>query len=71
MQLEDHVDFSLAALLVAVLKGVHDAFVHRQADLVLIVLAKSGYRGDTHTHFFGESNALDQRLQNDFNPLRF
>ena len=71
MQLEDHVDFSLAALLVAVLKGVHDAFVHRQTDLVLIVFAESGHRGDTHAHFFGESNALDQRLQNDFNPLRF
>ena len=41
-QFEDHVDFSLAPLFVAVLKGVHDAFVHRQADLVLIVLAKSG-----------------------------
>jgi hypothetical protein len=37
----------------------------------LIVLAKSGHCGDTHTHFFSESDALDQRLQNDFNPLRF
>ena len=71
MQFENYVNFSLAALLVAVLKGIHDAFVHRQADFVLIVIAKSGYRGHTHTHFFSESNALDQRLQNDFNPLRF
>jgi hypothetical protein len=71
MQLEGQVYLSLAALFVAVLKGVHDAFVHGQSDLVLIVLAKSGHCGDTHTHFFGESDALDQRLQNNFNPLRF
>ena len=71
VQLEGHVDFSLAALLVAVLKGVHHAFVDREANLVLIVLAESGSRGDTHAHFFGESDALDQRLQYDFNPLRF
>ena len=71
MQLEDQVDFSLAALLVAVLEGVHDAFVDREADLVLIVVAESGRGGYTHAHFFGESNALDQRLHNDFNPLRF
>jgi hypothetical protein len=70
-QLEDHVYFSFAALFVAVLKGVHDAFVHCQADFVLIVFAKSGYRGDTHTHFFSKSNALDQGLQNNFEPLRF
>jgi hypothetical protein len=70
-QLEDHVYFSFAALFVAVLKGVHDAFVHCQADFVLIVFAKSGDRGHTHTHFFGKSNALDHRLQNNFEPLRF
>jgi hypothetical protein len=59
MQLEGQVDFSLAALLVAVLKGIHDPFVHRQADPVLILLAKSGNGGNTHTYFFGKSDALD------------
>jgi hypothetical protein len=71
MKLEDHVDLSLAALFVPVLKRVHDAFVHGEADFVLIVLAKSGGGGDADTHFFGESNALDQRFHYDFNPLRF
>jgi hypothetical protein len=69
-ELKDHMDFSFAPLFVAVLKGVHDAFVDCQADLVLIVLVKSGYGGDTHTQFFSESNALDQCFQNDFEPLR-
>jgi hypothetical protein len=71
MQLKGQVDFSFAALLIAVLEGVHDAFVHGEADLVLIVIAKTGYSGDTHSHFFGKSDALDQGFQNDFNSLRF
>ena len=70
-QFEHNVDFSLAPLLVAVLKGVHHAFVHRQADLVLVVFIEAGRGGDAHAHFFGESDALDQSLQNDFDPLRF
>jgi len=34
VQFEDQVDFSLAALLVTVLKGVHDALVHGQTDQI-------------------------------------
>ncbi len=64
-------DFSLAALLVAVLERVHHAFMHRQPDLVLIVVIEPGGRRDAHTHFLGESDALDQCLQNHFHPLRF
>src|SRR5882672_3487578 len=59
MQLEGQVDFSLAALPVAVLKGIHDPFVHRQADPVLILLAKSSNSGNTYTYLFGKSDALD------------
>ena len=36
------VNFSFAPLLVAVLKGVHYAFVHRQADFVLIIFIETG-----------------------------
>src|ERR1700722_18672359 len=71
MQDKGQVNLSLAALLVAILKGVHYAFVYSQANLVLIVLAKSRFGGDTDSHLFGESNALDQCLQDHFNPLRF
>lgn len=71
VQLEDDVDFPFAALLVAVCEGIHDAFVDREADFILVVLSEPGDRSDAHTHFFGQSYALDQRLQNDFHPLRF
>jgi hypothetical protein len=71
MQLKRQVDFSFAAFLIAILKGVHNAFMHREANFVLIVIAKSRHSGDTNTHLFSESNALDQSLQNHFNPLRF
>jgi hypothetical protein len=71
MQFECQVDLSLAALLIAILKGVHHAFMHGETNLILVILAKPSRLSDTNTHLFGESNALDQRLQNHFNPLRF
>lgn len=70
-QLKGDVNLPFAPLLVAILESVHNAFVDREANLVLIVFAESNCRGDTHGHVFGESNALDQRFQDDFNPLRF
>ncbi len=64
-------DFLFALLFIAVLKRVHDAFMYRQTYLVLIVLAKARRRSHAHTHLFGEGDAIEQRLQYDFDPLRF
>src|SRR3984957_3387697 len=71
MQHKSQVNLSFAALLIPILKSVHNAFVHGEANLILIVLAKTRFSGDTDSHLFGESNALDQCLQDHFNPLRF
>jgi hypothetical protein len=69
-QFENDVNFSLAPLLVAILKRVHYPFMDREANLVLIVFVESGGSGNSHTDFFGESNALDERFQDNFDPLR-
>jgi len=45
--------------------------VHRQSDPVLILLAKARRCGHAYTHLFGEGDAVEQRLQYDFDPLRF
>ena len=44
--------------------------MHCQPDFVLVVFIEACRYSDTHTELFGESDALDQCLQYDFDPLR-
>jgi len=70
MEFEYDVDFFVTPLIVTVLIGVHDAFMNCEADLILVILIKAGRGGNTHTNFFRESDALDERFQDNFDPLR-
>ena len=63
--------FFLAVLLVPILKRIHHAFMHCKADLVLVILIEASRRCYAHTNFFSESDTLDSRLQDNFDPLRF
>src|SRR5882757_6087758 len=59
-QFEYDVDFSLAMLFVAVLKGVHYGFMHGEADLVLVIFIEAGGDGNAHSNVFGESDTLHE-----------
>src|SRR5580692_2336138 len=60
----------LGAFLIAVVKRVDDALAYAHTNLVTIVLTEAGGFGYTDTHLLSEIDALDLRLQRDFEVLR-
>src|SRR5258708_10984050 len=69
-EVQSQVNLLFRAFFVAVMKGIDDAFAHRHSDAIAVVFAKSRCLGHAQTHFLGEIDALDLRLQSDFKMLR-
>src|SRR5271165_449745 len=59
-------DLFVRLFLIAVVKGVDDAFADGHADAVAIVFAETGGLGDAQTHLLRQIDALHLRLQRDF-----
>lgn len=71
VQFKYNMNFSFATLFIAVLKSVHHALMHSKTDLVLVILIETGSPCHSNCDFFCESDALDQSLQHNFDPMRF
>lgn len=70
-ELEGEENFPAALLSVSVGVGVDDTFANRHADFVAVFIVETGFPGDSQCHFFGEVDAVEQRLKRDLNALRF
>jgi hypothetical protein len=68
-ELDGHDDFAAALLTIAVTVGVNDRFADGHADFVAIVFVEAGFAGDTQDNFLGEIDAIQERLEGDFNAL--
>src|ERR1700687_2682724 len=68
-KIQSEVNLLFGALFVAVVKGIDDAFAHRHSDTVAVIFAESGSLRHAQTHFLGEIDTLDLRLQRNFEVL--
>src|SRR5216684_1045215 len=69
-EIKREINFFLGALLIAVMESVDDPFADRHANAVAVVFAETRGLGHAQTHFLGEVDAVDLRLEGDFEVLR-
>src|SRR6266852_4963433 len=69
-EIEREINFFVGALLIAVMESVDDPFADRHANAVAVVFAETRGFGHAQTHFLGEVDTVDLRLEGDFEVLR-
>src|SRR5713226_7614192 len=69
-EIEGEINFFVGALLIAVMESVDDPFADGHANAVAVVFAETRGFGYAQTHFLGEVDAVDLRLEGDFEVLR-
>jgi len=60
------VNLFFGALFIAIVKGIDDPFAYGHSDAVAIIFAKSSSLRYAKTHFLGEIDAFNLRLQSNF-----
>jgi len=69
-QLKGDEDFFSALFLASVIVGVDHAFANGHADFEAVVIVEADGARNRRAHFFGETDAIEQRFESDLNPLR-
>jgi hypothetical protein len=67
--LETQLDLFVPLLLVSVSKRIDDAFPYGHSNFKAIVIVEAGCSGNAFGYAFGQSDAIEQRLHGDFDPI--